>query len=273
MERITEVSLEGIILAVDEVGSGEPVVLIHGALIADAFQPLLREPALAGSYRLITYRRRGYEGSSSVSGSFSLQEQASDCAGIIRHLGLKRTHLVGHSFGGAVALQLALDEPDMVGSLTLLEPALMVGASGPAYRESLENGIRQYQTGETEAVVHSMLSARWPDYRDSLERELPGAFKQAVKDSHASFEVELPSLLGWRFGDDEAVRVKQPVLSVIGEMSASLSPRFEESHRWLLDHIEQAEAFVLPGAHHFLQIENSTELASHLADFLARNPL
>ena len=90
-------SLEGIILAVDEAGSGEPVVLIHGALIADAFQPLLTEPALADSYRLITYRRRGYEGSSSVSGSFSLQEQASDCAGLIRHLGLKRAHLVGQT--------------------------------------------------------------------------------------------------------------------------------------------------------------------------------
>jgi pimeloyl-ACP methyl ester carboxylesterase len=45
-------------------GTGEPVVFIHGALIADSFRPLLTEPVLAHRYRLIVYHRRGCMGSS-----------------------------------------------------------------------------------------------------------------------------------------------------------------------------------------------------------------
>jgi pimeloyl-ACP methyl ester carboxylesterase len=41
-------------------GTGDPVVFIHGAFIADSFRPLLAEPTLAERYKLITYRRRGY---------------------------------------------------------------------------------------------------------------------------------------------------------------------------------------------------------------------
>ena len=268
------VTVDGITLAVDMAGSGEPAVFVHGALIADAFRPLLSQAVLTSSYHLITYRRRGYEGSSPVSAPFSIQEQASDCSALIRHLGFSRAHIVGHSFGGSVALQLALDDPEMVGSLVLLEPALLVGASGPGYRESLETGIRQFRETDASTVVASMLAARWPEYRDGLEKALPGAFQQAVRDAAASFEVELPALLNWRFGTDEADRVAQPVMTVIGELSTILSPRFEEAHRWILAHIEHAAAaYTLPGAHHFLQIENPGDLATALADFWVRHPL
>ena len=54
----------GITLEYQESGGGEPVVCIHGAFIADTFRSLLAEPDLAGRYRLIAYRRRGYGGSS-----------------------------------------------------------------------------------------------------------------------------------------------------------------------------------------------------------------
>ena len=44
-------------------GAGEPVVLVHGAFIADAFAPLVAEPVLSERYQLILYHRRGYAGS------------------------------------------------------------------------------------------------------------------------------------------------------------------------------------------------------------------
>jgi pimeloyl-ACP methyl ester carboxylesterase len=44
-------------------GAGEPVVLVHGAHIADAFAPLLAEPALTERYQLLLYHRRGFAGS------------------------------------------------------------------------------------------------------------------------------------------------------------------------------------------------------------------
>jgi pimeloyl-ACP methyl ester carboxylesterase len=91
-------------LAYDASGMGEPVVFVHGALIADAFRPLLAEPALARRYRLIAYHRRGYGGSSHPPGPAGGARQAADCRTLLRHLGVARAHVVGHSYGGAVAL-------------------------------------------------------------------------------------------------------------------------------------------------------------------------
>lgn len=121
--------IDGITFEYEVSGTGEPVVFIHGAFIADTFRPLAAEPGLAGRYRLITYHRRGYAGSSRNPGPVSIARQAADCRGLLRHLGVARAHVVGHSLGGCIALQLALDTPKVVHSLALLESALFVGAS------------------------------------------------------------------------------------------------------------------------------------------------
>ena len=80
---------------------------------------------LTERYQLVRYHRRGYAGSSTVGRSFSITDQATDCAELIRGLGIERAHIVGHSSGGPIALQLALDAPEMVESLVLLEPGLL----------------------------------------------------------------------------------------------------------------------------------------------------
>jgi len=57
MERAV---VDGVALAYEIVGQGEPVMFIHGGFVADALRPLLAEPTLAGRYRLLRYHRRGY---------------------------------------------------------------------------------------------------------------------------------------------------------------------------------------------------------------------
>jgi pimeloyl-ACP methyl ester carboxylesterase len=249
------------------------VVFIHGAFIADTFRPLLVEPSLAGRYRLILYHRRGYAGSSRASGSISIAQQAADCRALLRHLGVERAHVVGHSYGGDVALQLALDTLDVVHSLALLEPALMVGASAQGYREALARGAERYREAGAEVVVNEFLQARWPGYRATLDRVLPGAFDQAVADAETSFERELPEHLNWRFGEAETRSITQPTLSVLGGESDALWSRFGETHRLLLGWLPHAEGFVLPSTTHFMQMEDPRGMAEALAAFWARHPL
>ena len=79
MERV---SLDGAELDYQVSGTGESVVFIHGAFIADTFRPLLVEPSLAGHYRLILYHRRGYAGSSRASGPVSVAQQAPPTVGL-----------------------------------------------------------------------------------------------------------------------------------------------------------------------------------------------
>jgi len=92
--------------------TGEPVVLVPAGLFADWFRPLLEEPALAARYRVLSFHRVGYAGSSRVAGPVGIARQAAHVRALMRHLGIARAHIVGHSSGGNIALQLALDAPE-----------------------------------------------------------------------------------------------------------------------------------------------------------------
>src|SRR6516165_8627087 len=93
------------------VGSGEQVLLIHGSHVARSFVPLLEQKVLTDDYTLIRYHRQGWLGSSSPVGSLSIEQQAADAAELLGFLSVERAHVVGHSYGGAIALQFAHDFP------------------------------------------------------------------------------------------------------------------------------------------------------------------
>jgi pimeloyl-ACP methyl ester carboxylesterase len=190
---------------------------------------------------------------------------------------MERAHLVGHSFGGCIALQLALDAPEAVHSLALLEPALMLGASAQAYREALARSVQRYREVGAATAVDEGMRARWPEYCAALARILPGAFEQAVTDAAAPYEQDMAGWpRDWHFGEVEARRLTQPVLNVLGGQSEALWARFGEVHRLLLTWLPQAEGFVLPGSTHFLHLESpkaSAGLAEVLAAFFARHPV
>lgn len=126
-------AVDGVTLEYESHGTGDPVALIHLSLYADSFAPLMDQPALEG-YRLVRYHRRGYVGSSRTAGPVTIGDQAADLGGLLEYLGVRRAHIAGHSYGGLIALQLALNRPDLVASLVLMEPALRVDRRGRPVR-------------------------------------------------------------------------------------------------------------------------------------------
>lgn len=255
-------------------GVGEPVMLIHGAHIADAFAPLLAEPALTGRYRLILYHRRGFVGSSHPDSPLSIAQQAENCRALMQHLGVARAHVVGYSYGGAIALQLALDTPEAVHSLALLEPALMNVPSAPKLMEAIGPVVQMYEAGNRSGAIDSFLqTVLGPDYRIVLDRALPGAFAQAVTDAETFFRFEIPALEQWSFTQADAGRITQPILAVRGANSHKLWPGFMEIHQLVQAWFPQVETFVLERATHGLQMMNPKGMAEELASFFGRHPL
>ena len=127
--------VEGARLHVLDRGQGPPVVLIHGlgGQIGHFAHSLVGR--LADDFRVVAFDRPGSGYSSPVpAGS---REQAAILAGAIRVLKLGKPLIVGHSLGGAVALALALDEPDCVGALALIAPATHPIEKAPALFRSL----------------------------------------------------------------------------------------------------------------------------------------
>ena len=244
------------------------------AHIADAFAPLLVEPVLTERYQLILYHRRGFAGSTHPDGPLSIAQQAADCRAFMRHLGVPCAHIVGHSYGGAIALQLALDAPEAVHSLALFEPALLTVPSAQQFMEAMGPVLQMYEAGNKTGAVDGFLQAVvGPEYRSVLDRVLPGAFAQAVADADTFFRIELPALQQWSFTQAEAGRITQPVLAVLGADSHTLWPGWVEVHQLVQAWLPQAEAFVLEGTTHGLQIIDPKGMAEGLAGFFTRHPL
>ena len=266
-------ALDGVSLAYEELGQGEPVVLIHLAFYADCFAPLMDQPALSG-YRLIRYHRRGSGMSSRVQGRVTIADQAADLRRLLASLGVKRAHIAGHSYGGLVALQLAADYPELVGSLVLLEAALRVRAAGPASQDLTKRmavGFQRYRDGDLDAAADAFLTAVFgPDYRQLLDRLFPGSWPQAVRDAETFFGVEAPELQHWQFGEAEAQRITAPVLYVIGSES---DPAFFEMEGLLREWFPHLETARVPGVNHLLEMQQPHLVAEMLAGFLAQHPL
>ena len=270
MERV---DIGGITLEYEEQGSGEPIVFIHGAHMGDTYLPLMGQAALK-DYRLIGYHRRGYAGSNRPDGPLSVSEHAADCLALMRKLNATPAHVAGHSSGGAIALQLALDAPEAVRSLVLLEPALLEVASGQALFEALGPSVAKFEAGDKAGAVDTFLRAVCgEDYRRAVEPQMPGALDQAAADADSFFTGELPAVGEWSFTREDAARIKQPVLSVMGANSdAAIGlPVFGEINQRVLDWFPNAKPFVLPGAAHLLQVEKPREMAEGIAAFLGGN--
>ena len=273
-QRIDRATLQGVELEYEVQGAGEPVVLIHPGHFAEWFAPVLDEPALTNSYRVLTYHRAGCAGSSPLAGPVSFAQQAAHCRSLMRHLGIERGHIVGHSSSGNIALQLALDAPDAVHSLALLEPALMSVPSVQTSRAFLGNAVQLYRAGDKAGAIDTFLrGVCGPSYRAVLDHALPGAFDQHVADADTFFGQELPALQQWSFTREDARRIAQPVLAVIGAKSQELDPIWGERQELLLSWLPNVEPFVLADATHLLQVQNPRGMAEGLAAFFARHPL
>ena len=122
--------VNGVELEYEVRGAGARAVDRH------AHRRLLRaappEPALADRYQLIRYHKRGWVGSTHTPPPVSIAEHA-DAAALLEHLGVWRAHVAGHSTGASIGAQSALDYPEKVHTLTLLEPTLLSLPLGGAF--------------------------------------------------------------------------------------------------------------------------------------------
>src|SRR5262245_26474895 len=267
MATMHRAPLGAIELEYETVGSGEHVVLIHHGAGPDWFAPLCDEPALTARHCVVRYHRQGYAGSSPIAGQLTFSGEADSFRALMHHLGIQRAHIVGHSASGCLCLQIALDASEMVRSVVLLEPALTAIPSPPEVPRALE----QYRAGDKVTAVETFLRGTCGENaRPILEKAIPDAVQRTLADADTFFGHELPALRQWTFGPDEASRITQPVLAVVGENSDS---RFHQRQELLLNWLPDVAPFVLHDAGHLLWFENPRDLANGMADFFARHPI
>jgi pimeloyl-ACP methyl ester carboxylesterase len=255
-------------------GAGEPVVLIHWGVGAKWAEPLLQQQALTSRYQLLNYHRAGFAGSGQPGGPPTMAAHAAHCHQLMRELSITRAHIVGHSSSVPVALQLALDAPEAVHTLTLMEgarPAAPTGAERQFGTGVVLAAVQRYHAGDRTGAVDLFFRGVFgPGYRAALDRGLPGAFEQAVADADTFFTQEIPALQQWPFTEDDAHRIRQPALAVLGTASPAM---FADRQKLLLQWLPNAESLDLPGLTHLLHMQDPATVADGLTGFLARHPI
>lgn len=264
--KLNRIDVDGIELEYEVAGSGPPVVFIHGSHVADGYLPLMGEPELRERFQLIRYHRRGLAGSSPVSGPVSIAEQAADCAGLLHALGVGPAHVAGQSYGGVIALQLAADQPALVRSLALMEPAMLfLVPSAQTFLDGAAPVIEAYQRGDKAGAVRGFLeSVAGPQAKAILEARIPGAWAQAAADADTFFQVEMPALGAWNLSAGQAAQIKCPVLYMLGGRTW---PIFGEVRELVHQLLPQTEDVLIPGVTHLLQGEDPAAVAAALAAF------
>jgi pimeloyl-ACP methyl ester carboxylesterase len=263
------VKANGADLEVADWGEGEPIVFIQTALTADELLPVARRPDL-DRFRKVLYYRRGYGRSSPAAGAGSIPRDASDCLALMDALQVHRAHVVGLSYSGAVALQLAADSPERVHSLMLIEPPPTHTPSGPEFRETCLDLTRDWKERGDAALPDFLTRIIGPDFAMAADEVVPGAMEQMRRDAATFFETDLPALLAWQFEADDARRISCPVLYAGG---ADSGPWFAEVRMLMMAWLRPVEDVVLAGAGHGLALTHAPEIAAALAAFLGRHPM
>lgn len=252
-------------------GGGEPVLFIHGAFLEDVLLPVIDEPALS-DYRLIHYHRRGYGNSDPHRDPFSMAQEAADALSLLRELGIEKTHLAGYSSGGVIAVELARTAPELVQSLTLIEPALLLhGSGGQEMSPFLLRAFEHYGTGDTESAIDTfwqMVSG--PEWRSVMGNALPDGPQQASRNAPLFFESEAYQVIRYPFDAAAVEALSAPLLYLVSSAGA---PRSADLRYLFRTHQPGLEEYVVNDADHALPLQQPGVIAGHMSDFLARHPL
>lgn len=183
-ENMQKIKINGIELAYERRGKGTPLVLLHGYPLDHHTWDLVTA-LLDSTFDIITPDLRGFGGSSTVNSQYTLDDFASDIAGLLDYLGVRKTAIAGHSMGGYVALAFTKLHPERVSGLGLV--STQTPADPPDRKEGRYKSAAEVAEKGISGVVETMASKFTADEklqntsREIMQRQKPAAFIGALK--------------------------------------------------------------------------------------------
>lgn len=256
--RSTEVN--GLPIAYEHVGSGPPLVLLHGfSLDSRAWRPQLE--SLSRLFTLVAWDAPGAGKSSDPSGPFYIGDWADSLAGVLDAAGVEQPHILGLSWGGIVAQEFYRRYPDRTRSLVL-------AGTYAGWKGSLPGSA-----GEERLAACLAASALPPD--EFVSRLLPGMFSTSVRQE---VKAELGNIMsefhpiGFRLMSESSYpdrssllgQIRIPTLLIWGDDDAR-SP-MAVGHQFH-DSIPDAKLVIIPGAGHVSNLEQPEAFDAAVVDF------
>lgn len=270
-----QLRMNGIELSYLDQGAGTPVVFVHGAWMDLRYWEPQRQ-SIATQYRFIAYSLR-YHGTApwpDVGQHYSLATHSADLAAFLRQLNAGPVHLVGLSSGGRLVVMVALAYPDLVRSLTVLEPPmdelLVDHPAAQPVREAWTQAFAPIRTAAHagEAIQATKLFFELANYQGAGTFDTqPEAFRQMILDNARTVPLQLAA-------------PRPPALSCAtlgGVKALTLVVRGAQSPRYL-SLISEVIVQCVPGSHlvaipkatHLMSYQNPTAFNEALLRFLGQ---
>ncbi len=231
--RFAQNDLARLSYEIDGPDTDDVAVLLHTTLADKGSFGPLRE-ALTESMRVLLLDARGHGASAALKNrAFDVTDMANDLFAVLEaeglvHAGGKRVHLVGHGQGAIAALELARRRPELVTSLTLIEPDALTLLDGEADgeailgREEARNAFRAASEaaykGLADRALTLYLDARWGD---GWSETLPRPRAAAVRRNLLALSPSLDALDRYRILPEDVARIQVPTRVLAAATSAA----------------------------------------------------
>jgi len=265
------VSTNGIDTFYEDSGKGPPVVLIHGHSLDRRMWDPQVAPLLDAGCRVVRYDVRGHGQSEAPATGYIWQNYSLDLRDLLDRLKIAApAHLVGLSMGGGIALQFAVDHPQRVASLVLVDSTVPGYTYSSEYTQTVEELVQAVRTeGPRPALqrvwlTHPLLAGirRFPERFDFLKSMV---LAYSARDYLDETEYPQPQ---WQV-IDRLAEIRAPTLVLVGEEDL---PDFRLIADILAANISGARQEVIGGAGHLLNLEQPDRFNDALLRFLARQP-
>lgn len=258
---MTYVDLGDVELRVDQWGSGQPLVLLHG-YTGSGMDFVDVAPRLALDRRVLAITQRGHGESSNAAdpASYRFSQLEEDLARTLDKIGLESVDLLGHSMGGVVAMRFVLANPQRVRSLILMDTAAAPASPGDT---ALLDALGELAVEEGMAALWDRIGEMWSHgapaditkVRDKVVSIDPYAFRDLGRELS-----RYPSMLG------PLGRVTCPTTVIVGENDAQLRASAED----LASAIPHASLVVIAGGGHSPHADRPDAWVTAVLDHLSR---
>jgi len=241
-------------------GTGEPIFLIHAGF-SDHRDWTYQIKDLCKQFRVIAYDQRGAGKSSIPTSAFW---PAADLKSLMDHLTISKATLIGHSVGGTVALDFALQYPERVSSLILIAS----GLNGYAWSEKYQVWFQSiWNVPQADTMTKQTLSASF--YSISLSNQnIKSEIEKITRENIAKMltwkSLDVRSFAAEPISKLHALNI--PALVVYGSQDSHDIKQIAQLFHNYLPNVQTKE---IPNADHLLNFSNPTELNTLIVDFLS----
>ncbi len=248
-------------------GEGPPLVFVHG-LGSSSRDWAFQVDCFAAEYRVITVDVRGHGKSDKPPGPYSVPMFAADIAGLLKALQIPAVHVVGLSMGGMIAFQLAVDTPQLLKSMTIVNigPQLIARTAKEKIQFFIRTMIpRMLGMRKMGQVLARRLFPR-PE-QEAIRRDFIERWAENDKNAYlASWK----ALVGWSVA---AHLGKMNIPALVIAADQDYTP-VEHKKAWVAQ-MPRAELVVIADSHHATPVDQPDKFNQALARFLerwAKNP-